>query len=254
MVDVLQLDNEEFSDLSVLSLPLPFVRPFEFDEPPAKEAVPLKRRQWTLREDKLLLHAICAVRILAECERALGQSSRSSWSRIAQLVPGRLPRQCWDRFSNHIDPAIDHTNFRSDEIQLVARLHRELGNQWARISNSLPRRTPMQVKNLVHSRAFASLVGRDAGRNASAPGERTQKATAVNVAPTRTTPGITFKKVKQGAPGSKYRDLNRKLGTPKKDGFCVDVRNVADAKGVLRTAKFKKITEYLKRPTGRAAK
>ena len=260
MVDAHPLHCEALGDISALSLPLPLVETFDFgtlaDTHATKEVVSesgqnKQRRQWTFKEDQLLLHAICAVNILAECERAMGKSSRASWPRIAELVPGRLPRQCWDRFSNHVDPAIDHSSFRRDEIDTVARLHRELGNQWARISNSLPRRTPMQVKNFVHSRAFEALVG----RNTMAPSEANKReAAAVNVAPARTTPGITFKSTKPGALGRKFRDLNHKLGAPKKDGFCVDVWSVADAKGVLRTTKFKNINSGLKRPTNRAAK
>lgn len=246
---MLQLDNEALGDISALSLPLPLVQPFEFDEPPSKEIVQFKRRQWTLREDKLLLNAISAVNILAEFERALGQSSRSSWPRIAELVPGRLPRQCWDRFANHVNPTIDHSSLRRDEIDTVVRLHQVHGNKWTKISDSLTHRTPMQVKNFVHSKSFAAF----ARRNTMAPSERNQKATAVNVVPARQTPGITFKSVKRGAPGSKYRDLNRKLGAQKRGDFCVDVRSVTDNKGVLRATKFKKITKYLKHPAERGA-
>ena len=262
MVDAHPFCCEALEDISVLSLPLPLVETFDFgnlaDTHATKEVVSesgqnKQRRQWTFKEDQLLLHAICAVNILAECEQAMGKSSRASWSRIAQLVPGRLPRQCWDRFANHVNPTIDHSNFRSDEIEMVVRLHSLHGNQWARISDSLTRRTPMQIKNFVHSRAFESLVGRKAGRNTTAPSKANKGATAVDVAPTRKTPGIKFMSVKPGVSGRKFRNFNRTLHTNRRDDFCVDVRSVIDTKGVLRRTKFKKITDYLKRPKERGA-
>ncbi len=263
MVDAHPLHCEALGDISAVSLPLPLLETFDFgtlaDTHGTKEVVSesgqnKQRRQWTFKEDQLLLHAICAVNILAECEQAMGKSSRASWTRIAELVPGRLPRQCWDRFANHVNPTIDHSSFRRDEIDTVVRLHRELGNQWARISDSLTHRTPMQVKNFVHSRAFESLAGRDASRNTMTPSEaNNREAAAINVAPARKTPGIKFMSVKPGVSGRKFRNFNRKLQTNRRDDFCVDVRSVIDAKGVLRRTKFKKITDYLKRPKERGA-
>ena len=82
------------------------------------------------------------------------------WSRIASaLNSGRNSKQCRERWSNQINPALVRTRWTPEEDATIIRLQSELGNCWAAIAKQIPGRTDNMVKN----RFNGSLKSRTGG-------------------------------------------------------------------------------------------
>ncbi|KAL4652311.1 hypothetical protein ACB092_01G223900 [Castanea dentata] len=68
------------------------------------------------------------------------------------LVPvhsglNRCRKSCRLRWLNYLKPNIKRGNFSADEVDLMLRLHKLLGNRWSLIAGRLPGRTANDVKN-----------------------------------------------------------------------------------------------------------
>ncbi|RDY02764.1 Transcription factor MYB113, partial [Mucuna pruriens] len=83
--------------------------------------------------------------LLRACVRQYGEGK---W----HLVPSRAGlnrcrKSCRLRWLNYLKPNIKRGDFTEDEVDLIIRLHKLLGNRWSLIAGRLPGRTPNDVKN-----------------------------------------------------------------------------------------------------------
>jgi len=103
----------------------------------------LVKGNWSAEEDATIV----------ECM----QNGVTKWATIAEKVPGRIGKQCRERWFNHLDPALLKGDWTQEEDLELIKAQAELNNAWTKIAKRLNGRSENSCKNRWNSAPLRRL-------------------------------------------------------------------------------------------------
>ena len=89
---------------------------------------------WSYDEDLLVLKRVY-------------EDGAMKWTNVADWLPGRIGKQCRERWHNHLNPWIKKGAWSHEEELILYLLNREKKNKWAEIAQELEFRSDNTIKN-----------------------------------------------------------------------------------------------------------
>ena len=77
----------------------------------------------------------------------VNKNGPTSWPRLAEILHQRSPKQCRERWFNHLDPSLSKESWTNDEDIIIFEHYQVLGPKWSTIAKYLRHRSDNSIKN-----------------------------------------------------------------------------------------------------------
>jgi hypothetical protein len=154
-----------------LALVFPGKTPQQIAERWAKVLNPaLVKGSWTRDEDETII-------------KYVQDHGTKDWTNLATLLPGRIGKQCRERWRNHLDPDVNREAWSEQEDAILISWHDKIGTKWVKIAEYLPGRSDNAIKNRWNSTLSKRIEYAKLGVVRPKRGRPSQKIVAPNSAP-----------------------------------------------------------------------
>ena len=93
---------------------------------------------WSKAEDELLRQIVLA-------------DGAKNWTKVAAQLPGRIGKQCRERWHHHLNPEVVKMKWTQEEDMLIVCLFKKYQTRWSEIAKHVPGRSDNQIKNRYNS-------------------------------------------------------------------------------------------------------
>jgi hypothetical protein len=125
----------------------------------------LVKGSWTRQEDETIVQFV-------------QENGIKDWTKLATLLPGRLGKQCRERWRNHLDPDVNRAPWTDEEDQILIDWHDKIGSKWVKIADYLPGRSDNAIKNRWNSTLAKRIEYEQTGAARPKRGRPSQKVLA----------------------------------------------------------------------------
>jgi hypothetical protein len=94
----------------------------------------LVKGSWTRGEDQVIINWVA-------------EHGLKDWRPLAAQLPGRIIKQCRERWHNHLSPNVVKSDWTEEEDNVLIECHAKWGNKWSKIAGALQGRTDNAIKN-----------------------------------------------------------------------------------------------------------
>lgn len=95
----------------------------------------------------------------------VNKNGPTSWPRLAEILQVRSPKQCRERWFNHLDPSLSKESWTNEEDRIIFEHWQHMGPKWSTIAKYLRHRSDNSIKNRWNSSISKRITKDASGRS-----------------------------------------------------------------------------------------